>query len=156
MWRNPISKENKMFEQISKAFQDAGAGAFYRASQDAAVVAQKHVAKATADATEYAQMEVANVLAIAQSRKPEDAIGALTKAFNSRQEFLARKTKELFDEVSSASAEMARMAEDKSQDFATQANNVVDTAFANVKQGLGLAESAAKSAVAKASKGKKA
>ena len=145
-----------MFEQISKTFQEAGAGAFYRAVQEAAAAAQKRVAKTAADATEYVQLEVAGAVALAQSRKPEQAIEALTKSAKARQEFVARKAKELFDEVSGASAEMARQAESKSQDFAGHASTAVDTAFANVKQGLNLAESAAKSVVSKAAKARKA
>lgn len=144
-----------MFEQLAKTFQDAGAGVFYRAAQEAAAAAQKRMAKTAADATEYVQLEVSGVVALAQSSKPEQAIEALNKAVKARQEFVARKAKELFDEVSGAGAEMARQAEAKSQDFASHASTAVDTAFANVKQGMSLAESATKSVVSKVSKASK-
>lgn len=141
-----------MFEQIAKSFQDAGAGPLYRAAQDAAGTAQKRAAKAAADTAEYAQLEVSALAALAQSRKPEQALEALVQSAKTRQEFWARKAKEMFDEASGAAAGMASEAQAKSREFASQASTAVDTAFASVREGLALVESATKSVVSKASK----
>ena len=138
-----------MFEQFTKAFQDAASNPFLRPAQEAGAKAQQQFAKAVSGATEYAQLEISHALAIAQSRKPEEAIEAIAKIVKARQEFVARKAKEAFDEVSALSAEVAKVGAGKSTEFSQRARGAMEAAFANAKQGLDLAQCAAKRVVEK-------
>lgn len=141
-----------MFEQFTKAFQDAGAGPAIRACQEAATRARLQMAKAAATATEYVQIEIAHAASFVQATGPQQAFEVLTKAAQERQAFVARKSKDVYEEISALSAQWAKQAEAQSSELAQHAAGAVDAAFSGAKQGLGIAESAAKSVVAKASR----
>lgn len=141
-----------MFEQFTKAFQNAGAGPAIRAYQEAATRAQRQMAKVAADATEYAQMEIAHAVSFTQAGGPQQAFEIMTKAAQERQAFLVRKSKAVYDEVSTLGAQWVKSAEVQSAEMAQHASGAMNAAFSGAKQGLDIAESAAKSVVAKASK----
>lgn len=142
-----------MFEQFTKALKDAGAGPLIQATQEAGARAQSQVAKAAADATEYAQMEIANAVAFAKSGGPQQAFEAMAKAAQERQAYMVRKSKDMFGEMALVGSQLSQQAEERAAELARHANGAVDAAFASAKQGLGIAESATKSVVEKASKG---
>lgn len=147
-----------MFEQITKAmqaaFQNSTANPFFAATQEATQKAQQNLAKLAADASEYAQMEVAHAMSIAQARKPEEAVAAVVKAAQARQAYFTQKGKDAYDALVASSTEWSKTIESKTTEMASQSSSAIDAAFTTAKQGLGMAETAVKSAVAKTSKGK--
>lgn len=138
-----------MIEQFNKAIQQFNANPFVAFANDAAQKVQQNIKKATADAAEFAQMEMGNLTVLAQAKKPEDVVAATVKSVQARQAFITQKSKDLFDQMVAASAELTKTAESKGEHFSDQASGAIDAAFATAKQGLGMAETAIKSAVTK-------
>lgn len=138
-----------MIEQFNKAIQQFNANPLVALANDAAQKVQQNLNKAAADAAEFAQMEMGNLTAFAQAKKPEDVVAATVKSVQARQAFITQKSKDLFDQMVAASTELTKTAETKGEQLSEQANGAIDAAFATAKQGLGIAETAIKSAVTK-------